>query len=276
MTNDMSKYTILFVDDEINILQSLKRVFRKEPYKILTASSGKEGLEILEETPVDLLISDHRMPEMTGVEFMAEVKKRFPDIMRIILTGYTDVNSITAAINEGNVYKFILKPWEDDQLRETIREALEVYRLQMENIKLTEKIQKQNEELLWLNENLETEVRKRTKEIELQNYALKLSHEILEHLSVGVIGLDADNLIVFVNKLARDLFEKDRLLLLSSRTKEVFDAKIIELINKTAVTTLPQEAEYMLEGNRSFIVKCVPLHDKVTNRGMVLTFTELR
>jgi response regulator RpfG family c-di-GMP phosphodiesterase len=136
MKDDMDKYTILFVDDEANILQSLKRLFRREPYTILSASSGKEGLKLLAETPVDLLISDHRMPEMTGVEFMAEVKRRFPDIMRIILTGYTDVNSITAAINEGNVYKFILKPWEDDRLKETIREALEVYGLQMKNIAL--------------------------------------------------------------------------------------------------------------------------------------------
>lgn len=276
MTNDTSKYTMLFVDDEINVLQSLKRVFRKEPYQILTASSGKEGLEILEKTHVDLVISDQRMPEMNGVEFMAQIKERLPNIMRIILTGYTNVNSITAAINEGNVYKFILKPWEDDQLKEAVREALEVYRLRMKNIELTEKIKKQNEDLLWLNENLETEVRKRIKEIELQTHALKLSHEILEHLSVVVIGLDADKLIVFINKLARDMFGKEGRSLLGSQVKDFFDREIIELIDKTAETSLPQETKYIHEGNRSFLIKCVPLDSKSGSRGMVLTFTEVK
>lgn len=276
MTNDTSKYTVLFVDDEINILQSLKRVFRKESYKILTASSGKEGLEILEKNPVNLVISDNRMPEMTGVEFMAQVKERFPTIMRIALTGYTDVNSITAAINEGNIYKFILKPWEDDQLKDAVREALEVYSLRMKNIELTEKIKKQNKELLWLNENLETEVQKRIKETELQTHALKLSHEILEHLSVVVIGLDADKLIVFINKLARDMFEKEGRSLLGSQVKDFFDREIIELIDKTAETSLPQETKYVYEGNRSFLINCVPLDSKSGSRGMVLTFTEVK
>ncbi len=276
MPTDPNEYTILFVDDEANILQSLKRLFRREPYTILTASSGKKGLKILAETPVDLLISDHRMPEMTGVEFMAQVKERLPNIMRIILTGYTNVNSITAAINEGNVYKFILKPWEDDQLKETVREALAVYSLQMKNIALAEKIKEQNKELLWLNENLETEVQKRTKEIELQTHALKLSHEILEHLSVVVIGLDADKLIVFINKLARDVFEKGGRSLLGSQVKDSFDREIIELIDKTAETSLPQETKYIYEGERSFIVKCVSLDSKSGSRGMVLTFTEAK
>ncbi|MFH1672574.1 MAG: response regulator [Pseudomonadota bacterium] len=276
MTNDAHEYTILFVDDEANILQTLKRLFRREPYKILTASSGQEGLKILAETPVDLLISDHRMPEMSGVEFMAEVKERFPNIMRIILTGYTGVSSITAAINEGQIYKFICKPWEDDQLKETVRDALEVHRLQTKNIALIKKIQEQNEELLRLNENLEVEIEKRLQENELQTYSLRLSHEILEHLSVGVVGLDPDNVIVLANRRACEMFEREGKLLLGSQGNIAFDREISDLIYKTAESAVPQEAVYTCKDGTTFMAKCAPLRAESKSRGLVLTFTEVK
>jgi CheY-like chemotaxis protein len=276
MKNDMDKHTILFVDDEVNVLQSLKRLFRREPYTILTASSAKEGLKILGETSVDLLVSDHRMPEMSGVELMSQVKERFPHIMRIILTGYTDLGSITAAINKGHVYKFILKPWEDDQLKETVREALAMYQLQMENIALTEKTQQQNEELLRLNENLELEIEKWLPEIELQNRSLLLSHKILESLSVGVVGLSPDNVIVFANKRSRELFERENKLLLGSQANIAFDGEISDLIYKTSETSVPQEAWHMCKDGTAVMVMCVPLRDESKSEGTVLTFTEVK
>ena len=107
---DDYKHTVLCVDDEEGILHSLKRLLRKEDYRLLTSSSGAEALKILEKNDVHLVISDQRMPQMSGTEFFAAVKERYPDTIRVILSGYTDVDSITESINKGHVYKFFLKP----------------------------------------------------------------------------------------------------------------------------------------------------------------------
>ena len=119
------RHTVLCVDDEVNILRSLKRLLRKEDYRLLTASSGEQGLEILKENAVNLVISDQRMPGMSGIEFLARVKEGYPDIIRAILSGYTEVDAIMDSINRGHIYKFLLKPWNDQNLILDIRQALE-------------------------------------------------------------------------------------------------------------------------------------------------------
>lgn len=131
-------YTLLFVDDEENVLNALRRIFLEENYVILTALSGAEALEILENRKVHLIISDHRMPQMTGAELLREAKQRWPETIRIMLTGYADVHSIMGAVNEGAVYKFITKPWNDEDLRLTVSLALQQYALIQENKKLKE------------------------------------------------------------------------------------------------------------------------------------------
>ncbi len=138
------RHTILFVDDEKNILNSLKRLLRKEDYRILNALSGEEGLKILAENEVHLVITDLRMPEMNGIEFLTRLKVDYPDLIRIILTGYTDVDTLIESINKGHVYKFFLKPWNDDDLKIEIRKALERYDLIAANKRLCEKAIKQN------------------------------------------------------------------------------------------------------------------------------------
>ena len=132
------KHTVLCVDDERNILSALKRLLRKEDYRLLTGKSGQEGLEILSQNEVQVVISDQRMPEMNGIEFLKEVRKGYPNVLRIILTGYTDVDTITKAISEGHIYKFFLKPWSDHQLKLEIRQALEQYDLIQANKALHE------------------------------------------------------------------------------------------------------------------------------------------
>jgi diguanylate cyclase (GGDEF)-like protein/PAS domain S-box-containing protein len=122
--------TLLLVDDEPNILNSLGRLLRREGYKILTASSPLVAFELLAQNPVQVILSDQRMPEMSGTEFFARVRQLYPETIRIVLTGYTDLDSVTGAINRGAIYKFLTKPWDDDQLREQVREA---FRLAKEN-----------------------------------------------------------------------------------------------------------------------------------------------
>ncbi len=118
---------LLLVDDETNILRSLSRLLRRDSYTILTASSGREGLEILQQQPVQVIVSDQRMPEMSGVEFLSKARELYPDTIRIALSGYTDLNSVTEAVNKGAIYKFLTKPWEDDELRQHISEAFNLY-----------------------------------------------------------------------------------------------------------------------------------------------------
>lgn len=127
---------LLLVDDEENILSSLRRLLRRDGYIIHTASSGEDGLAVLEREPVGVIISDQRMPGMSGSEFLSKVKARFPDTMRIVLSGYTELNSIAEAINRGAIYKFLTKPWDDDLLREHVAEAFTRFDMKQENQRL--------------------------------------------------------------------------------------------------------------------------------------------
>ena len=115
--------TLLIVDDESNILQALNRVLRNRGYQILTANNAREGFELLACHDVQVILSDQRMPEMNGTEFLSRVRELYPDTIRIVLSGYTDLESITGAVNRGAIYRFLTKPWDDDLLREHIREA---------------------------------------------------------------------------------------------------------------------------------------------------------
>lgn len=143
------KLRILYVDDEVNNLTSFKASFRRD-YKVFTAESGKAGLEILKDNPVELIITDQRMPEMTGIEFLENVLLLYPDPIRILLTGYADITAVVDAINKGQIYRYISKPWNEQELGIIIRNALEVFQLRDENTQLTKDLLKANEQLEFL------------------------------------------------------------------------------------------------------------------------------
>jgi response regulator RpfG family c-di-GMP phosphodiesterase len=157
--------TLLFVDDEPSILSALRRLFRPQGYKILTAESGQEGLEVLALETVNLVVSDMRMPNMDGAKFLKEVRARWPHVVRLLLTGYSDMTSTVEAINQGEIYRYIAKPWDDTEIVRTVADALEHMRLVGENIRLTELTRRQNEELKELNAGLEQKVAARTEEV---------------------------------------------------------------------------------------------------------------
>lgn len=160
-------HSLLLVDDEENILNSLKRTFRKEQYRIITANSGLEGLSVIDKEKISLVLSDHRMPGMEGVEFLNEVRQKSPDTIRMMLTGYADMPSVMNAINHGEVYRFITKPWDDEEIRFIVKDALRHYDLIDENRELQALTHRQNIELKDLNSNLEDKVAERTKEVEV-------------------------------------------------------------------------------------------------------------
>jgi DNA-binding NtrC family response regulator len=136
----MKKHTILIVDDEEMILKSICRVLRKEDYRILTATDGEKGLAMLKDHDVHLVISDQRMPGMNGIDFLKRIKREYPQILTIMLTGNAEIEIAMNAINEAGVYKFILKPWDDNNLRVTVRRAIETLELIWERDSLLEEV----------------------------------------------------------------------------------------------------------------------------------------
>lgn len=171
---------LLFVDDEANILSALRRLFRPLGYRIFTAESGAAGLQVFEQNPVDLVISDMRMPEMNGAEFLEKVRAGWPDAVRILLTGYADVSSTIAAINKGEIYRYVAKPWNDDDIVLLVRQALEMKNLEREKHRLEELTLRQNEELKDLNANLEAKVQERTQEVRQTMGFLELANKKLK------------------------------------------------------------------------------------------------
>lgn len=140
----MTKHTILIVDDEEMILKSICRVLRNESYRILTANNAKKGLAMLQDHDVHLIISDHKMPGMNGIDFLKRIKREYPQILTIMLTGNAEIEIAMNAINEAGVYKFILKPWDDNYLKVTIRRALETLELINERNSLLEQVKTQD------------------------------------------------------------------------------------------------------------------------------------
>jgi DNA-binding NtrC family response regulator len=128
--------SLLLVDDEPALLEGLKGALRKEPFDIVTATSAAQGLEVLAERPVDVVVSDERMPGMCGSEFLAVVRRRYPDTIRIVLTGQASLEAAIRAINEGEIYRFLLKPCQAADLAMTIRGALQLRKLARESARL--------------------------------------------------------------------------------------------------------------------------------------------
>ena len=172
--------TILLVDDEEPILNSLRRLLRSQPYEILLADSGAKALEILEQRPVDVVMSDARMPGMDGATLLAHIHRLYPSTLRILLTGYADMTMIAKAINEGQIHRYISKPWNDDEMLVTLRQALVYQHSESERQRLETLTQQQNEQLRSLNVTLEKHVAARTAELQQTADMLDLAYEELK------------------------------------------------------------------------------------------------
>jgi response regulator RpfG family c-di-GMP phosphodiesterase len=145
----VKKITILYVDDEVNNLVSFKAVFRIK-YNVLTAISGEEAIKILKNNEVNLIITDQRMPQMTGVEFLESILDEYPDPIRILLTGYADMNAVIDAVNKGKIFHYLTKPWNEEELDIAINRAFEVYSQKMEEKEMNVKLSLSNEQLEFL------------------------------------------------------------------------------------------------------------------------------
>lgn len=144
-----AKINVLYIDDELHNLTSFKASFRRI-FNITTAESADEAAKILETEPIHVILSDQRMPRMTGIEFFESITQSHPDPIRILITGYTDINAVIDAINRGQVYKYLTKPWNEEDVKNYIEKAYEVYRLRKENIELTHRLLEVNKKLEFL------------------------------------------------------------------------------------------------------------------------------
>ena len=193
-TQPMRPWTLLCVDDESSILAALRRVFRTEGCRILVAGSGAEALTLLEAEKVTVVISDMRMPGMDGARLLAIVRERWPDTARVLLTGYADMDSTIQAINEGQIYRYIQKPWDEHELRLTVRQAAERQMLEQERGRLQALTDAQNAELLVLNTGLENKVAERTAELSRANERLKANYLSTIRVFTGLLEMRSGSL----------------------------------------------------------------------------------
>lgn len=157
---------ILFVDDEVPILNSLRRLFHNQSnMECHFASTPLDALQVLTAQNIAVIVSDHRMPQMSGAEFLSRVKEKRPETITMMITGQADSAAILKAINDGEVYRFFIKPWKDEELLRAVQQAAELFRIRAENVRLQTVTQEQNRELAKVNSNLETQVGLRTKQL---------------------------------------------------------------------------------------------------------------
>ncbi len=184
---------IMLVDDEQSVLNALQRFFRRNGYQVTTCTSGHDALEILEKSePYNLVISDYRMPGISGLDFLRIVRARWPDTVRIVLSGFADSDAIISATNEGNIYKFISKPWDEVFLLRSIEEALE---LNASNLRRVTQSRMLDEALSHLG-SIQSDG------LVSQSQILSAYHTLLDQMPVGLIGVDSKGEIVSMNERA--------------------------------------------------------------------------
>lgn len=188
----MKDHTVLFVDDEINILKALQRLMRNESIQVLTANRPAEAFELIDQHSPQVIVSDQRMPEMSGVDFLSAVRERHNDVVRMMLTGYTDMTIAVDAINKGEIFRLITKPWNDDELKATLRQAFDHYDLKAEIKRLNQVTREQNFKLQDMNKNLEEKVRDRTKQLDEKNQELRTAYiQTIRALAEAIDAKDA-------------------------------------------------------------------------------------
>lgn len=225
--------TLLLVDDEENILSSLKRLLRRK-YNILSTTDGIDGLNILQQNAnnIDVVIVDQRMPKMNGIDFLKQVKSKNPEIVRMVLSAYLDIETVTEAVNQGFIYKFIVKPWDEKILLDSIAEACAYKQLCNRNKQLTKELQQKNKLLSDANDLLQKGLEDNNHKLLINSKMIGLFHEILELLPFPILGIDPVNMIAATNQAAEKLFSQNNSLLLGSNALLVLPQKISQqLVN---------------------------------------------
>ncbi|MFP4474506.1 MAG: response regulator [Desulfatibacillaceae bacterium] len=267
--------TILFVDDEVGILSALKRVLRKENFRVLLANSGEHALEILEKEEVQVVVSDQRMPGMNGTELMAVVKRRHPDAVRIILSGYTEVDSITESVNKGNIYKFFLKPWNDEALKTEIHAALEQWRRNRRSAGRNGGGALPSRKSEGGDEPKGTGPGEAGSDDSADAPAFSLCSAVLNGMAEPVVAVCEDGTVLLANKAAKRYFLNGNVLEEGNRLPEGFPSSLCRAVSSAARTGKWHLARNIGLGRRRFRVVVTPMGGSYAGKGAVLTMTPL-
>ncbi|MGI5836228.1 MAG: response regulator [Chloroflexota bacterium] len=237
--NDRQAYIdipcVLLVDDEQNVLNSLRRTLRKEPYEIITAASGEEALALLEKSPnqVSVVVSDFKMPEMDGITLLRQIRDRNDGIIRIMLSGYADAAMVQDAINEGQVFKFISKPWNEDELKALLRSAVQEAESLKESMSILGQLDTMRREMesadLFYTEpeaDATTQIVEPPAVATDDLQAASIWREIVEATPVAIIGVDAQGSVVFVNPYVEQLLGVSRWSILGVPVEEALPSEL--------------------------------------------------
>ena len=186
------KYQVLCVDDEQNILRAIKRALFSLDVDLTLADSGEKALAVMKEKPIHVVISDMKMPGMTGAELLEQVAAHYPDTFRVVLTGFADIDATIKAVNQGRIHRYLQKPWDNQELINTIEEGLERIKLKDENARLQKLTKLQNAKLKEVNNSLEQVVQKRTKQIKAALRRIEQRNAALEQVLFNVISINPD------------------------------------------------------------------------------------
>lgn len=206
-----AKLTVLCVDDEVNILKSMKRLLYKQNYQLLLADSGAKALELMKQHDVHLILSDMKMPIMSGAEFLEKVAISSPDTYRVLLTGYSDIESTIDAVNKGKIHRYLQKPWDNEEVIQIVEEGLDRIRLKNENAQLQALVKEQNKQLKEMNHSLEEKVNLRTKQIQTAIKKIERNNNATQKVLYNLISINPNLNGDFANSvslLARQIAEK--------------------------------------------------------------------
>ncbi|MHB0868785.1 MAG: response regulator [Chloroflexota bacterium] len=262
---------ILLVDDEESILSALKRVLRREGYRILACSSGVDAMSLLEESgsAIGVVVSDFRMPGMNGVEFLSRVRAYHPATIRIILSGYADAEMVQSAINQGEVYRFVSKPWDDEELKATIRASIQQFEATRVARSVLDEVTSLRREMKRLEstpggsadraEPDEASTRIYLEEDSPEIAVIRTLQGVLNAVPAGLVGVDCDDIVTFANPYVSRVFGIDRLSIIGNSVGDVLATEIVEIARTVAHRGAEQKSALLVFDGQSVKVNCVPL-----------------
>jgi PAS domain S-box-containing protein/diguanylate cyclase (GGDEF)-like protein len=259
--------TLLLVGGDDQVLASLERLLRRDGYRTVTADSGAQGLQRLAEEPVDVIVSGQRMPGMTGVEFLRRAEALFPRTVRIVLSGATELQPITDAINDGAVCKFLTEPWDDEHLRGHIEEAFQQKELADENLRLASAVHTAHQELAEVSRRLQQLLKTQKDKSHREEISLVVARDLLDNIPAPVIGLDQDGMIAFANADAQNLFEP-ALALLGCDAHDTLTPELLQVCQ----TADGRQHSVHLDG-RHYHAVCRSMNEQSCSRGKLLVLT---
>ncbi len=266
MREETPERTILLVDDEPAILSSLQRLLRGEQYRIFTAGSAEEGLAVLKEHPVQLVVADYILPKLNGSDFLKLVKQQYPDAVRVMISGFLDVAVLVDLVNQVEVYRFVAKPWQDDEFKTLVSDSLEYHDTQLAVRVQEQQAREQIEALQQRSSALEMKV------ADLSGM-LRLSQEVLEAIPAGLIGVSPDYELMLSNGRTFELIPALAGQTLGTKIDSLLPEQIVAAIDGVFTGNRCDEPVACTDSGNTIVVKASALGAAEDRRGCVLLVT---